>query len=392
MASAQSFTLQGSVIDAATKEPIPFATVYLNQTTLGTSTNTEGRFTLKFASRNPEIVVSVVGYKPLVYPLDVEQLEDRLYTFALEENTEFLEEVTVREKRDQAWYINLEKFKQQFLGESMFGTQCTLLNDSALVITFDPQTKILEVRAREPIIIENEQLGYRINYLLNHFQSNLGSGYVSFTGYPFFTEMEGGKGKQKRWMKNRLTAYRGSSVHFFRSLYHQRLEEEQFALRRLIRLPNPARPTSEEIKAARTAIRQRGAGSLNLDEMAEERDILRRSNYPEYVEKLDTTYVPYEDYLDASHTVPVLHFEGFFQVVFSGEKEELAFVKRHTPPFKTPREPTFQTSVISLTNEEKRTQISALGTIPDPLDILYEGYWGFEKVGDMLPLGYQPEE
>jgi hypothetical protein len=34
--------------------------------------------------------------------------------------------------------------------------------------------------------------------------------------------------------------------------------------------------------------------------------------------------------------------------------------------------------------------LEEMGNIIEPLDVLFEGYWGWEKLGDMLPLDYQP--
>ena len=43
----QTQALEGTIIDQNTEEPIGFATVYLNGTTRGTTTDDEGRFRLR---------------------------------------------------------------------------------------------------------------------------------------------------------------------------------------------------------------------------------------------------------------------------------------------------------------------------------------------------------
>jgi hypothetical protein len=53
-----------------------------------------------------------------------------------------------------------------------------------------------------------------------------------------------------------------------------------------------------------------------------------------------------------------------------------------------PRGPTYQTSVISLNTES--VLLEEMGNIIEPLAMLFEGYWSWEKIGDMLPLDYQP--
>lgn len=62
-AVAQSTRVRGKVLDAETGEPIPFASVYFDGTTIGVSTDLEGHFSLE--TRSPEAKVlsaSLIGY------------------------------------------------------------------------------------------------------------------------------------------------------------------------------------------------------------------------------------------------------------------------------------------------------------------------------------------
>lgn len=62
---AQSFTLQGSVTDSETREPLAFATVQLVNSQFGTTTDEAGKFSIHLPSKplNAKLVVSFVGYK-----------------------------------------------------------------------------------------------------------------------------------------------------------------------------------------------------------------------------------------------------------------------------------------------------------------------------------------
>lgn len=59
--SAQ-FVVQGIVTDSLTKEPLPYASVRLKNTTEGTTTGSDGRFYFKTLRSEAELVVSVIGY------------------------------------------------------------------------------------------------------------------------------------------------------------------------------------------------------------------------------------------------------------------------------------------------------------------------------------------
>ncbi|WP_276495843.1 TonB-dependent receptor [Pontibacter litorisediminis] len=99
-AAAQQGTLQGRV--TAGGKPIPYATVLLEGTSLGTSTDLEGHYTLE---RIPpgvhELVVKAIGYKPAQHT--VQLAADTLLTrdFILQENHATLNEVVVTGTRTE---------------------------------------------------------------------------------------------------------------------------------------------------------------------------------------------------------------------------------------------------------------------------------------------------
>jgi hypothetical protein len=381
--SAQAQQLKGRVVDAETNEAMPFVSVFVNTTTIGTSTSEKGEFTLSLSPGKYEIVVSYIGYEPIIYQVDMNQPPPSIL-FKLSPKEFALSQVEVTSQRDSSWYVNLEVFKENFLGRSRIARKCKLLNPEVLIIDFNPQTGLLDVKARDVLQIENPELGYLIKYLLIEFQFDTQENYVSFSGFPSYELMKGNKAKEKRWLRNRQTAYNGSVMHFVRALRVQQLQEERFNLRRLIRTPNPNRPSEEELEAARAQLRQRG----NYTTLAKDDPIsitLSKASLPKIIEKLDTAKVPYKQYMHTTETGTFMAFEGFFQVVYTGEKEELSYVQA-TSMFQS-RRPTYQTSVISLRSAS--VFLEEMGNIIEPLDVLFEGYWGWEKLGDMLPLDYQ---
>lgn len=59
--SAQ-YVVQGVVTDSLTKEPLPYASVRLKDTTEGTTTGSDGRFYFKTNRSEAILVISVIGY------------------------------------------------------------------------------------------------------------------------------------------------------------------------------------------------------------------------------------------------------------------------------------------------------------------------------------------
>ena len=367
--------LQGKIIDGETKEPLPFATVFIDKTNIGTVTDTDGKFSLPITTENVDIVMSYVGYENLIYRLDNVKLSAN-YIFELKPSMTQLEHIQVESKRDESWYTNFQVFKDQFLGTTPNGKNCTILNPNVLIIDFSPKDMILNVWAKEPLQIENAGLGYSIQYVLEKFTYDLRNKRMLYYGYTYFKNLEGSKSKERAWEKQRMKAYNGSTSHFIRALCNRSLEEEGFNLRRLYREPNPNYPTPEEQKAVLSSMSESGVTITASGGNA--------MNQPKIIERLDTAKVPYEVLLiTQSLENQKLKFEGFFQVVFVGEKEDTAFISENFPF--SPRKPTYQTSVFSLTVPEATIENYQI----NPTDILFEGYWAWEKMGDMLPINYQ---
>ena len=65
--SAQ-YILQGVVTDSLTKEPLPYASVRLKDTTEGTTTGSDGRFYFKTSRSEAVLVVSVITAGRFVLP------------------------------------------------------------------------------------------------------------------------------------------------------------------------------------------------------------------------------------------------------------------------------------------------------------------------------------
>lgn len=95
------FTLSGVIVDEATGESLPFANIKVKNSTNGTSTNTDGYFTLfNVPSDTSVLEVLYVGYKDKFVALSPKLLSEKL-VIGLKTNAEILDEVVVTaEKRE----------------------------------------------------------------------------------------------------------------------------------------------------------------------------------------------------------------------------------------------------------------------------------------------------
>ncbi len=88
--------IRGSVVDTRSGKALPYATIALHGTSLGSITNETGNFAFKIPAElaNPILVVSYMGYKNLLRPISYPVEGD--ITFKLERQTIPLQEVIIR--------------------------------------------------------------------------------------------------------------------------------------------------------------------------------------------------------------------------------------------------------------------------------------------------------
>lgn len=92
---AQQVIVQGTVLDADTQEPLPFASVQLTSSGKGTTTDPTGNFRLHLTAeeaQNASLTISFIGYTTLVQPLNLKQ---NRYSIRLRPDATTLPEITV---------------------------------------------------------------------------------------------------------------------------------------------------------------------------------------------------------------------------------------------------------------------------------------------------------
>lgn len=97
-AIAQEITLSGKVTDAETKEPLPFASVWIKGETIGTITNAQGDFDFHIPAElgQKTLVISMLGYRSFESTVSALHVNEPLLV-ALESSTQLLNEVVIRD-------------------------------------------------------------------------------------------------------------------------------------------------------------------------------------------------------------------------------------------------------------------------------------------------------
>jgi CarboxypepD_reg-like domain len=129
---SQTGTIKGVVINSRTYERLPFASAFINNTTISASADEKGEFILKNV------------------PIGQHELNE-------------LREVKVHGKKDKNWQRQYEKFKELFLGNTIYAARCEILNP----LDFKTDNKgVFTAEASDVLHVDNYSLGYRLFYQL----------------------------------------------------------------------------------------------------------------------------------------------------------------------------------------------------------------------------------
>jgi hypothetical protein len=228
---AQETVFSGKVMDAETKEPLPGVNVYLSGTTIGAATNPEGiyQFTTTLEGKMV-MVVSFIGFKTQTVSLEVGQNPEVVTNFELEADPFELQEIKVVASNNE-FLRRLDLFKTFFIGYDSNASKTFIENPEALDFEWLEERGEFKVTAKGPIIIFNMALGYSYEVELIDVRFNPETYGGFYRVHPRVSELDPRNRRQeRRWRRNRALAFRGSSRHFFQTLYRGQLEDSKYTV------------------------------------------------------------------------------------------------------------------------------------------------------------------
>lgn len=337
--SFAQFTLSGKIVDAETKEPLQGASVFAQNTTKGTTTNSEGNFSLSFEKGGYEIIFSFTGYNSKTINADAgnEQL-----TVELTKADNTMAEVIIKSSNEleDGWEQYGDFFLKHFIGATPFADSCTLLNPQALRFLYFKRNDRLKILASEPLQIANRSLGYNLRYELDSFVYFLKTDMNSYRGLCFYTEMEGTPEEQQIWKNNREEAYYGSRLHFLRSYYDSALKQDGFTV-----------------------------------------DLVSKRNANKF-ERLSNPYDSVYYFYDDSTANVDLWFPTKASISYTK-----APAKEFLKQYKLPSNAKLQISFVDLLDG---ITIKPNGYFFDQRSWVNQGYWSWKNLADQLPYDYEP--
>ena len=236
--------LSGKVTDEKSGKPLPFANVFINNSTIGTTADENGNYRLgNLEMGTLDIGVSYLGYSTIRQTIRVEQPGMKTIQFKMKEGTELMG-VTIYSKKNKNRERNLKIVSRELLGTNEFSKLCTITNPEVLRMHQEANGH-LSAQSIAPVIIENLALGYRIYQDLDDF--DYFDGKLFYGGTTRFEVLKPQNELQKQlWRKNQKEAYQGSLKHLLASMVADSLDEQGFKVFQTIpefmRKLNPNRP------------------------------------------------------------------------------------------------------------------------------------------------------
>ena len=387
--STSAQTIKGKVLDAETNEPIAFANVFFVGTLIGAITDLDGNFS--FEVKEPgrfDLAVTYVGYKEYISPIDTDNLIPFLQ-ISLQQEVIQLQDVRV-DADTTGWASNFQSFRPLFLGKTRNAKKVKIQNPKDIYLFYDKVERGLFAHARNEIVIDNEALGYRVNYIMKTFSMEYKVGAFSSYGIPRFEEMEPkNKGQLKRWKKNRKKTYEGSFPHFLNSLKANTFAEEGFLVAELFKVPNRDRPSQELINKQMAKYRAHLSSSGNTSIVISANNVsdslnywVRQNRMPKVIDSLGRSFKTNELLIDENN---ILTYTGYLQIIYTKESEDPAYAWTR-PGGQIDNK---QTTTVLLKGPLK---IFDNGYY-DVTKVFYLGYLGWSsRMAEMLPQGYVPEE
>lgn len=331
-----TFTLKG-MVNNDKGEPVEAATVFIDGSKRITATNAKGEFSFPdLSSGTYHLVVNMLGYSSVKKDVAIAGKPENLDISLLQKAID-LKTVVIGDGSQRKNFLKI--FMKYFMGESENAKACKILNTE--VIDFSTNKDLIEATSDNFFIIENAGLGYRIKYLLRNFRYNTKNEVTIYDGESIFENMEGTDLQKAEWKVNRKKTYEGSLMHYLRAQHKGSTRKEGFLTYAILNSGYPL--------------------EINPNPVITE----------QIIERLDSTFITFK-YKKRLYTV--------FDKKKAAEPEKLSSRESETRYLEK------NGSILQLD-----ARIDGKGSYANYKDILIQGFWGRKRIGDQLPLEYEPE-
>ena len=381
-------TISGRVLNQADNKPVAYATIFLNNSTIGIKAASDGTFKLRNVEPGKyDVIVSIVGFETYNQSITLGNTDIRLPDIILLPKTIALKEVRVLYHEDPDRQKYLGWFKDEFLGTSQRASDCKILNPQMLDLQYDDSRHLLTASSVDFLEIENNALGYKVKYLLINFSLESGDEKkIYYQGPVLFQELKGSSSQQNRWKKNRQEVYENSPMHFLRATLNNQLDQEGFRVQQYSVYANPERPSDSLINAKIAFYNsQKKQGDSARDSLSFWEKKLK---LPKIFRKL----LPFA--LSAGDIITTTDKPGQYALNCDNDGLYVAYSKSHHFHIND------QINYLYNRNNTENTLVNFNmpqaffndnGVVSNPYSLIYYGVWGRNRVAELLPVDYVAE-
>jgi hypothetical protein len=325
--------ITGTVVDAETRTPLLNVNIFLANTTIGAASGEDGSFLIEFVPPGIyDMVVSMIGYEVKTKQIQIAQAQSYNFIFTLKPKPIKGDEIAVEAPNPKQWKKDLKKFENLFLGESENAKKCSILNPYVLSFAIDPVSRKFVTFSDSTLRVENRSLGYLLKIVFQKFNYSR----IRLV-YDLFIQFEELKTKDEKtkttWVNNRLKTYRGSFRHFLKSLVKRNLKKEGFELYEA------------------TSLQQRKAW--------------------EPIRSYETELLA----TDSTNFVTRFRFRNYLGIIYTGKNDSFFIPKKAI-----------------LSRESSFAELDSLGNLFSGYDLVKHWDWANERIADILPFDYKPNE
>lgn len=338
--SLAQYVITGTVVDSSSREPLAKASVFCQNTTLGTVTNKEGEFSLSLKSGGYDLIFSYTGYQTQT----IRVTENSKLEILMLKEDKSLGEVILKNTNEVAdgWEKYGDFFIKNFIGTTPNASRCILLNPEVLKFYYYKRSNKLKVMATDAIQVRNNALGYNLRYQLDSFIYYYNTNINLYRGYCLYTEMDGTDSLKKTWTTSRAKAYESSKLHFMRSYYDSTLAEDGWLI-----------------------------------------DMLEKNDDKKFSKIKDVYDTTYYGAMDSTMQIEIW-YPRKISITYTKKKPEPEYLKKMNLPKSVPYS-------ISYIDIKETIAITQNGYYYNQKDWINQGYWSWKNLADLLPYDYLPE-
>lgn len=232
-----SQTLKAKLLDFQ-EQPVVGVKVFYDKSTVFTYTDNNGVFEIPCISviPNPKLIFYHPNYEIFEAPV-TDSLRSDYYLKQRKEETKALNNSSTYFTAEEMYQV----FRENFLGRTGNTKKIAILNKEVIQLDFDTINHSLSAKAFEALQVQNNALGYHIEYYLKDFKleysaNTLDNDFLDFKfydGYSLFKDIDNTKTKQRK------KAYEGTINHFFKNIIQEdfkKIKSKVFADKKRIRL------------------------------------------------------------------------------------------------------------------------------------------------------------